>query len=100
MFKAVISRDHGEPWPPTGMTSTRWLRIPTVTVPIAALTATQPGVLLHALTANTTPVGGDTAPHVIQWRGVLYLEDGHHRAVRALINGQRVITARLLNLDT
>lgn len=99
MFKNIVSRDNGEPWGPTGMTTQKWLHIPTHTVTIADLTATQPGLLLHALNEERTPVGGDPTPHVIQWHGNLYLEDGHHRAARALLNGCKTIEARILNLD-
>ncbi|MGN6589493.1 MAG: hypothetical protein ACTHKE_04300 [Sphingomicrobium sp.] len=59
------------------MTSAKWLDIPTAILPIRELIATQPGVLLHA--------------H--------YLEDGHHRVVRARLNGRRAIRARVLSLD-
>lgn len=98
MFKAVISRDDGEPWPTTDMTSTKWLAIPVGTVRIADLTATQPGILLHALAGDPEPIGGDPVPHVIDWAGEHYLEDGHHRVIRALIAGQHSITARILTV--
>jgi hypothetical protein len=99
MFQGIISRDNGCPWGETGMTTAKWQHIPTDTVTIADLTATQPGVLLHALIEQTTPVGGDTHPHVIRWNGGMYLEDGHHRVMRALLNGQHTITARVLTVD-
>ena len=98
MFASIISRDDGEPWGPTGMSSTKWLRQPVQTFRICDLIATQPGVLLHALIEATYPVGGDSYPHVIQWQGNTYLEDGHHRVVRAAISGERTITARVLNV--
>jgi hypothetical protein len=100
MFKAIISRDNGCPWGETGMTSGKWLDIPTTLVPIRELIATQPGVLLHALSDEApTPVGGDRFPHVIRWQGSLYLEDGHHRVVRARLNGRRAVRARVLALS-
>lgn len=98
MFRGIISRDQGEPWGPTGMTSTKWLDVPTEVVCIADLVATQPGVLLHALVDDTEPVGGDAHPHVIEWDGTLYLEDGHHRAMRARLDGYRTLTARVLRV--
>jgi hypothetical protein len=98
VFKAIISRDNGEPWGETGMTSAKWLDVPTTPVRVRDLIATQPGVLLHALTEGEPPVGGDPHPHVIDWAGSLYLEDGHHRAVRALISGNDTITARVLRV--
>lgn len=100
MFAAIISRDQGEPWPDTHMTSAKWLTIPAREVTIAQLTATQPGLLLEALTGDAQPIGGDPTPHVIQWEDNLYLEDGHHRAARAALAGHTSITARVLNLNT
>lgn len=100
MFKGIISRDNGEPWGKTGMTTAKWLNQPVETFNIADLIATQPGVLLHALTdTHTTTVGGDVYPHVIQWAGKHYLEDGHHRVVRAAISGHKTIKARLLTVN-
>lgn len=98
MFAGVISRDAGTPWPETGMTSELWLARPVAPFPISRLVATQPGVLFSALLDPQTPHGGDPLPHVIVWRGVTYLEDGHHRVMRAVINGQRRIRARYLVL--
>ncbi|MBT2566612.1 type II toxin-antitoxin system VapB family antitoxin [Arthrobacter sp. ISL-85] len=80
------------------MTSAKWLHVPTMTVCIADLVATQPGILLHALVNGSHPVGGDAHPHVIEWGGTLYLEDGHHRALRALIDGEQTLTARVLRV--
>lgn len=100
MFAGIISRDHGCPWGDIGMSTAKWLGIPTETVMIADLTATQPGVLLHALSDDApTPVGGDPVPHVIAWDGHLYLEDGHHRIVRARLAGQHTVEARVLYVD-
>jgi hypothetical protein len=99
MFKGIISRDGGEPWGPTGMTTAKWGNIQARPVRIEELWATQPGVLLHALRDDTdAPVGGDHIPHVIDWGGELYLEDGHHRTVRARLAGAETITARVLRV--
>lgn len=103
MFKAIISRAGGCPWGSTGMTSAKWLDVPVETVAIADLIATQDGVYFHALVeATDSPDGGiasfcgDPLPHVIDWRGGLYLEDGHHRVVRARLAGQSTVQARRL----
>lgn len=98
MFKAIISRDDGCPWGETGMTTARWREeVEPEAVAIADLIATQPGILLHALTADweAEPVGGDPVPHVIDHGGLLYLEDGHHRVMRAALAGQATIDARV-----
>jgi ParB-like chromosome segregation protein Spo0J len=101
VFKDIISRDNGCPWGTSGQTSATWLNVPVVELPISELVATQPGLLLHALSDKAPqPVGGDIFPHVILWNGTYYLEDGHHRTVRARLSGQTTVKARLLNLDT
>lgn len=96
MFRSVISRDGGCPWGSSGLSSATWRDVPAVDVKIADLVATQPGVLFEALAADAAPVGGDPLPHVIEWRGERYLEDGHHRVVRAALRGAESVLARLL----
>lgn len=98
MFRAVISRDGGCPWGSSGLSSATWRDVPAEPVTIADLVATQPGVLFEALAADATPVGGDPLPHVIEWRGQRYLEDGHHRVVRAALGGATVVSARVLQV--
>jgi hypothetical protein len=99
VFRNIISRDNGCPWGTTGLTSKTWLNVPVVEVRISDLTATQPGVLLHALRDDAPlPVGGDEYPHVVEWNGIPYLEDGHHRVVRARLAGKTTIKVRLLEL--
>ena len=103
-FRSVISRDSGTPWPDMGMTTDRWMaEVKPTIVAIADLIATQPSVVLSALHVDYTRPGGepwakDALPHVVQWRGSLYLEDGHHRAVRALLRGETTMEARVLTL--
>jgi hypothetical protein len=80
------------------MTTARWLTVPTQRVCIADLIATQPGIYFHGLT-SPSPVGGDRYPHVIDWQGRLYLEDGHHRTTRAALNGEHTIEARVLTIS-
>lgn len=96
MFKAVISRDHGEPWGKTGMTSKKWLGVGVDYVEIDELIATQPGLLLNTLIRPGPPASGDPYPHVISWRGDLYLEDGHHRVTLAALSGESHVLARVL----
>lgn len=98
VFKGVISRDNGEPWGATGMSSAKWLTIPTELVRLADLFATQPGVYFEALIKPGMPVGGDEYPHVVCWHGESFLEDGHTRAMRAALRGEYLIEARVLVL--
>lgn len=93
MFAGV---DVSRPWPKTGMTSEKWLEVPTRAVQIRSLFATQDGVYLKPLVEPEAPVGGDDYPHVIIWKQRYYLEDGHHRVVRAAMNGYQLVFARVL----
>lgn len=99
IFRETVDRPGGVgPWGETGMTSGRWLGVPARLVRIDTLIATQDGVYFHGLHAVTHP-GGDPLPHVIAWRGREYLEDGHHRVVRAALNGDAYILARVLTVS-
>lgn len=102
-FAAIISRADGEPWPATGMSTQRWMdEVPVSVVEIRDLIATQDAVALAALVDDY--VRGDRGheidphPHVIDWGGRLYLEDGHHRAIRALLRGHTHLEARVLQV--
>lgn len=96
MFAGI---DCARDWPQAGMSTARWLRIPPRPVPLDALTATQDGVFLAPLLAAApSSVSGDPLVHVVVWNGRLWLSDGHHRAVRAALNGQQQIAARVLVL--
>ena len=44
------------------------------------------------------PFYGDLFPHVVQWEGAMYLEDGLHRALRAALQQRHQIHARVLVL--
>lgn len=95
MFKRVISRDDGAPWGHTGLNSKTWLDVPVYPVLINNLIATQPGVYFDALIKMETPVGGDKYPHVVMWDGEMYLEDGHTRVTRAMLDGKRSVDVRI-----
>jgi len=54
---------------------------------------------LHTVLAKDSTFYGDLFPHVIRWRGELYLEDGLHRALRAALHQRSVLHVRVLELD-
>lgn len=100
MFKDVISRAKGAPWGTTGLTSETWLLVPLERVDINTLIATQDGIYFEPLIRHTLPsYSGDLYPHVVVWKNKNYLEDGHHRAVIALLSGETWIMARVLEMS-
>lgn len=98
MFKAAVSRANGTPWPAPGMTSEKWLDVPIRELLIAELIATQDGVYFEPLINDLIPIGGDPYPHVVEWCGDLYLEDGHHRVVKAILRHEPTVLARVLEV--
>jgi hypothetical protein len=89
MFKGVAT---DRPWQQhTTMTTQLWLRRPVRLFPLSDLWVTQDTLSLLSLIGPDTSACGDPYPHVIEWRREFYLEDGHHRALRAAVNGTRTI---------
>jgi hypothetical protein len=95
IFKAV--RD-GAPYPDHGMTMKDWAEIPPRPVRLDQLTTTKRELALDRLLAEDSTFYGDLFPHVVQWQGALYLEDGLHRALRAALQQRTSIHARVLTL--
>jgi hypothetical protein len=75
------------PYPPTGLTTARWIaEVPAFPVRFENIVLTQTGVRIAPLFGITDPhSAGDTTPHIVAWQGQFYLEDGHHRVVRAAL---------------
>jgi hypothetical protein len=92
-FAGVLeSRD----WPLTGLSTRGWLRIRPQEVEIGLIWASQDGIFLEPLIrAVPGSCSGDPVPHLVLWNGRLSCEDGHHRLIRAAINGQTKVLARV-----
>ena len=54
---------------------------------------------IRRLVAEDSTFFGDLFPHVVQYQGVMYLEDGLHRAVRTALHQRTAIHARVLVID-
>ncbi len=93
IFKEV--RD-GKPYPDHGMTMKQWAEIPPRPVRLDQLITTKRELGLDRLLAEDSTFYGDLFPHVVQWDGKLYLEDGVHRALRAALQQRTTIHARVL----
>lgn len=95
IFKAVRE---GKPYPEHGLTTREWSRIPPRPVRLDHLVTVKRNLALDRLLAEDSTFYGDLFPHVVQWDGDLYLEDGLHRAVRAALQQRTTIHARVLVL--
>ncbi|MBU4215360.1 MAG: type II toxin-antitoxin system VapB family antitoxin [Actinobacteria bacterium] len=94
IFKGV---NDGRPYPDHGVeTIKQWADVAPRLVRLDELVTTKRTLDLEALLADDSTFYGDLFAHVVQYQGVLYLEDGLHRAVRAALQGRRVLHARVL----
>ena len=96
IFKAVLAE---RPYPDRGLGPREWAEIPPRQVRLDQLTTTKRELALDRLLADDSTFYGDLFPHVVEWEGTLYLEDGLHRALRAALQQRTQIHARVLVLD-
>jgi Arc/MetJ family transcription regulator len=97
IFKSV--RD-GRPYPDHGLGFREWAQIPPHAVRLDQLITTKGELALDRLLADDSTFYGDLFPHVVEWQGEMYLEDGVHRALRAALQQRNVIHARVYVLPT
>ncbi|GAA0270546.1 type II toxin-antitoxin system VapB family antitoxin [Cryptosporangium japonicum] len=93
IFKAV--RD-GKPYPEHGLSLREWARIPPRQVRLDQLVTTKRELALDKLLAEDSTFYGDLFPHVVEFDGALYLEDGLHRALRAALQQRTTMHVRVL----
>lgn len=96
IFKQV---GEGRPYPEHGLSYRDWAEIPPRQVRLDELTTTKAELDLHQLLAKDSTFYGDLFPHVVQWQGELYLEDGLHRALRSALHQRPVLHARVFEID-
>ena len=97
IFKAV---GDSRPYPDHGRTTARqWSEVAPRQVRLDELVTTKRVLDLDALLSEDSTFYGDLFAHVVEWRGVLYLEDGLHRALRAALQQRPVLHARVLVVD-
>jgi hypothetical protein len=89
--------------PTAGMTTDQWKQIQPRPVELEKLRFTQQGVYIAALLdvhhGRHKPYSGDTYPHVVDYDGRLWIEDGNTRVICAILSGHRTINARVLHAD-
>jgi len=93
----VIFKHIGDerPYPPHNLTLKQWAAIEPHEVRLDQLVTTKSTLDLHTLLAEDSTLFGDLFPHVVSWRGDLYLEDGLQRTLRAALQGRDTIHARI-----
>jgi Arc/MetJ family transcription regulator len=97
IFKGV---GDGRPYPDHGLTTPKqWAEVPPRQVRLDELVTTKRDLNLDTLLSDDSTFYGDLFAHVVQYKGVMYLEDGLHRAVRAALQQRPVLHARVLVLD-
>jgi hypothetical protein len=86
---------HLEQW-----TDAQWATIPTTSVPTHQLIPSQQAVTLFDLARllNGEPSTSGDIGRAIHWHGDLYLFDGHHRWVIALLAGQPTFPVRIVEV--
>lgn len=96
IFKAV---GDGRPYPDHGLvTPKQWAQVSPRQVRLDELVTTKRTLNLNSLLSDDSTFYGDLFAHVVQYKGVMYLEDGLHRAVRAALQQRPVLHARVLVL--
>jgi Arc/MetJ family transcription regulator len=96
IFKGV--RD-GKPYPEHGLSIRDWSRIPPRQLRLDEIVTTTKVLELDRLLSEDSTFYGDLFPHAVQFRGVIYLVDGLHRAVRAALRSRTVLHARVFDYD-
>ncbi len=101
IVSGVIFHSVGDtrPYPDHGLTSREWNDVPPRLVRLEHLTTTKSTLNLHDLLAEDSTFYGDLFPHVVSWKGRLYLEDGLHRALRAALQHRPTLHARVHEVD-
>ena len=97
IFKGVLD---GKPYPHHGLTYRQWSQIPPRQIRLDELVTTTTVLQLDRLLSEDSTFYGDLFPHAVRWRGVMYLEDGLHRAVRAALRNRTILHARVFDMDS
>lgn len=97
-FRGIDTR---RPYPPTGLTTKRWVDevVPRL-VFFDELFLTQEHLRVAGIFGVTNAESAnDPVPHAVLWRDVLYLEDGHHRIMRDALSGKRAAYIRVYEVE-
>jgi Arc/MetJ family transcription regulator len=96
IFKGVLD---GKPYPSHGLIIDSGRRYRPRQIRLDELVTTTTVLQLDRLLSEDSTFYGDLFPHAVRWRGVIYLEDGLHRAVRAALRNRTVLHAWIFDMD-
>ena len=96
IFKGV--RD-GKPYPEHGLTYRDWSKIPPCQTRLDERVTTTTVLAPDRLLSEDSTFYGDLFPHAVKWQGIVYLEDGLQRAVRAALRSRTILHARVFDMD-
>lgn len=95
IFRGTVE---GRPYPEHGLSIREWSKIPPRQIRLDEIVPTTKVLALDRLLSEDSTFYGDLFPHAVRWRGVVYLEDGLHRAVRAALRNRVVLHARVYEM--
>jgi Arc/MetJ family transcription regulator len=95
IFRGTVE---GRPYPEHGLSIRDWSKIPPRQIRLDEIVPTTKVLALDRLLSEDSTFYGDLFPHAVRWNGVIYLEDGIHRAVRAALRNRTVLHARVYDL--
>ena len=96
IFKGVLD---GKPYPDHGLSHRQWAQIPPRQIRLDELVTTTTVLRWTACCRRTRRSTATCSRMPCRWRGVIYLEDGLHRAVRAALRNRTVLHARVFDMD-
>lgn len=90
-----------KPYPVTGFNARRWRDVSTGWIFLLQLVLTQTTVRIYPMFCPPPQddPNNDPFPHVVLWRDTYYLDDGHHRVVRAALSGTTGLYARIYHCE-
>lgn len=95
-FAGIIDKEYL----PCGPSAERWLAIEPIPVFLYRIYLTQNQVFVTQLfVTDKWHAEDDDYIHVAKLRDILYLYNGHHRAVKAALRGELAMQARVCVLD-
>lgn len=84
------------PYEPTGMTTAKWMKLREERVDVSKVVFSQDHLSLSHLLHPADSYSGDPCPHLVEWEGKLWVSDGHHRIIRAILSGYTYLFCRVL----